>query len=861
MEVGDGSVLGVAEVGSISLSDDVPQFKKKESAAGRVAADEDGTTHELAGGWNANSAPIHVWRRTDGRLEVISGRHRLAHARRNGVRLIQVRVYDESAAHDSGWAKLHDVEQNILDNTCNAIDVAYYFRHNPLSMAEAEARGLLPKTKAGEQTAASRIGLTVAAHASDDTFALLVNGKCSAEDAYMACLVSASDDGQRLALEARAGKNGKRNSWEYVTALVRGAEQMRPDDGGMLDLFGNDALFRERSEKLARFVAAVRDGLKARISIFVNSSKLNRRADVARELGVRVDTPEDATRLISRLARLDAAYERLDPELGIPAMAEAWDGKSAVPTSLDELAAGSSFSLSESFDVANPDITFSLAGSRKQVVVSQEMDARYMSAVERGDMETAQRMVDALARARGYLPDSNYQGSVAFNGSAPSSNGYFETAEERREAWENGELEGDVSLADFVRRGIDPWQLEWMVTSPVEYRRADEYRRESIEAIRKAKASKRGKVTIYRAVPAEVQEKSVRNGDWVTLSKDYAEMHSTLQSWDAARIISQEVSLEDLWWDGNDVNEWGYDDGKAYGYRNTANNRKLLDAVTYDRNGDVVPLSKRFNVRSANVSFSLESVMTDWKNTLEAYLKNPPLPGTPAHTHDLVVCPTPAVMRMVGARGWDMVVTPGVLDKVMKGKHAVSAAALEQLPAALSDPICIAVSDTPGCMEVVTELKEGLHNVLVAVQLDSSSSEKKEVKVNRIASIYGKEKIASLLSHPMLYWDKAKARVWMQAYRLQLPAQVLPKRAFGKKILKPADLVKYKEENSLSFSLSGLGMIDAADLGAMSREQQLQRLVNHARREAARWERTFAEDTPNAKAAEAMGAAAEDAGG
>lgn len=72
--------------------------------------------------------------------------------------------------------------------------------------------------------------------------------------------------------------------------------------------------------------------------------------------------------------------------------------------------------------------------------------------------------------------------------------------------------------------------------------------------------------------------------------------------------------------------------------------------------------------------------------------------------HDLVVCPTPAVMRMVGARGWDMVVTPGVLDKVTKGKHSVSAAALEQLPAALSDPICVAVSDTPGCLEVVTEL-------------------------------------------------------------------------------------------------------------------------------------------------------------
>lgn len=75
----------------------------------------------------------------------------------------------------------------------------------------------------------------------------------------------------------------------------------------------------------------------------------------------------------------------------------------------------------------------------------------------------------------------------------------------------------------------------------------------------------------------------------------------------------------------------------------------------------------------ALVSFSIQSIMTDWHNTLHGYLNNPPVPGSPEHARDMVVCPTPAVMQMVGAKGLDMVVTPGVLDKVMKGKHAVSA--------------------------------------------------------------------------------------------------------------------------------------------------------------------------------------------
>ena len=86
-----------------------------------------------------------------------------------------------------------------------------------------------------------------------------------------------------------------------------------------------------------------------------------------------------------------------------------------------------------------------------------------------------------------------------------------------------------------------------------------------------------------------------------------------------------------------------------------------------------------------------------------------------------------------------------------------------------------------------------------------------------------------------------------------MPTSPYPKRASGHKVLKPADLVKYKIEKGLSFSLSGRSMVDSVDLGAMAHEEQMQRLINHARREAARWERTFANGTTNVKAAEAMG--------
>lgn len=244
----------------------------------------------------------------------------------------------------------------------------------------------------------------------------------------------------------------------------------------------------------------------------------------------------------------------------------------------------------------------------------------------------------------------------------------------------------------------------------------------------------------------------------------------------------------------------------------------------------------------ALVTFSMQSVTADWQNTLHGYLNNPPLPGTPAHTHDMVVCPTPAVMQMVGAKGLDMVVTPGVLDKVMRGKHAVSVVALEQLPAAMADPICIAVSDTPGCLEVVTELKEGQHNVLVAVQLNSHQTNNALVKVNRIASMYGKERIGNLMNHPMLYWNKAKARPWLASYRLQLPAIIQPKRASGRKILKHEDLVKYKMDTGLSFAMEKASLRALDLLTIRADERAGEQLIKDWQAACENWGRFSRED-------------------
>jgi hypothetical protein len=63
-------------------------------------------------------------------------------------------------------------------------------------------------------------------------------------------------------------------------------------------------------------------------------------------------------------------------------------------------------------------------------------------------------------------------------------------------------------------------------------------------------------VTIYRAVPEGVDK--INPGDWVTLSPSYAEQHlsSNLAN---GRVISMKIPAKDLWFDGNSINEFGYD--------------------------------------------------------------------------------------------------------------------------------------------------------------------------------------------------------------------------------------------------------------------------------------------------------------
>lgn len=213
----------------------------------------------------------------------------------------------------------------------------------------------------------------------------------------------------------------------------------------------------------------------------------------------------------------------------------------------------------------------------------QEMDEAYFKALENNDKSRMLDIVNESARRKGYMSTGEFRMSHR----APSYD-------------EEGIDKSMIDVANNKDNIRDSLNEQMRMNQ-------DKNRKESVNAINNALSSieKDGKamVTIYRAVPKSIKESNVRNGDWVTLSESYAKQHGNHALEGSYRIIKEEVPAENLYWDGNDINEWGYDDRNDYRYKDTKNNRKLNDLVTRDDNGNIIPPSKRFNSRKKDTRF------------------------------------------------------------------------------------------------------------------------------------------------------------------------------------------------------------------------------------------------------------------
>lgn len=285
IRIEDGVRQGFIDKDRLTLCPDVPQFKQG-------ANEKTGVVNRIVGAWQRNAAPISVWRRTDGSLQVISGRHRLDACTDADINCT---VYEEGERFDLDWARRHDVENNIRDGQASAFEIARYVRDSSLSMAEAVERGIARK-------GASLKGVELGLYASQELLDALGNGLVSPDDAYRVALAFRNDaEVQRSGLAVLLDGGSWQEAYNTMAAKANLEAIARQNaangmDMGM-DLFGNTDN-EELYKRIGKYAAEKYRELGKELTAINGAS---RNPKVARKYGVNVNDAAAVQQVVKRL--------------------------------------------------------------------------------------------------------------------------------------------------------------------------------------------------------------------------------------------------------------------------------------------------------------------------------------------------------------------------------------------------------------------------------------------------------------------------------------------------------------------------------------------------------------------------------
>ena len=285
IRIEDGVRQGFIDKDRLTLCPDVPQFKQG-------ADEKTGVVNRIVGAWQRNAAPISVWRRTDGSLQVISGRHRLDACTDADINCT---VYEEGERFDLDWARRHDVENNIRDGQASAFEIARYVRDSSLSMAEAVERGIARK-------GASLKGVELGLYASQELLDALGNGLVSPDDAYRVALAFRNDaEVQRSGLAVLLDGGSWQETYNTMAAKANlEAIALQNAANGMdmgMDLFGNTDN-EELYKRIGKYAAEKYRELGKELTAINGAS---RNPKVARKYGVNVNDAAAVQQVVKRL--------------------------------------------------------------------------------------------------------------------------------------------------------------------------------------------------------------------------------------------------------------------------------------------------------------------------------------------------------------------------------------------------------------------------------------------------------------------------------------------------------------------------------------------------------------------------------
>lgn len=310
-----GTWLGMVPVDKLHLSPEVPQVK--------VNSGKKGVVNPLVGDYRADAPPIYVWKRKNGRLEVVSGRHRLDLAQRTGTKNIPAYVYEEDAIHDAKWARLLDYEQNMQDDQADELTAAIYVRETSLTDDELTRRGL---TRSGTK---SRRGLLIGREAREDLWTRFKSGAIRAQDAEAICLLTQhiQDKARIDAMQTAAANDLARGkSLEFVAAKIQLMAHASADGQMVQGLISFGESFEADMEKAAEYVSLCITTINEHINAIKGVRTISKKGSVLVTEGITAGLSADPAERLKELELLKAMYEKIGLYENLRVRALTWDG-------------------------------------------------------------------------------------------------------------------------------------------------------------------------------------------------------------------------------------------------------------------------------------------------------------------------------------------------------------------------------------------------------------------------------------------------------------------------------------------------------------------------------------------------------
>lgn len=282
-------------IDEISLSEDVPNFKEGADESG-VVEPLDAERYERLG-----TAPIVLWERSDGRKEVITGRHRLDLARRTGEKSIPAQIVKESDGFTKEQAMTFDAEANIRDGQGSVSDYVNYFRNTDVTREEASRRGLLARDK-------GRTGFAIGKYAADPLYTLYRNGEIG--DKKAAAIAEAAPNNEMV--QDLGIKKMRSLKVEELFNYLRVVQMIKPEAAvQQLDMFGNDDSAIIEAEKVAREATSKLNEMRVEASALKTALKLgaekSKKYTLLKKYGFKAgDTKAITKRLDNLLADIEA---------------------------------------------------------------------------------------------------------------------------------------------------------------------------------------------------------------------------------------------------------------------------------------------------------------------------------------------------------------------------------------------------------------------------------------------------------------------------------------------------------------------------------------------------------------------------